>query len=445
MNLNFKNHNLSSAVHSLLAIRCMPLVIFLFLMSIYLCFFFFPGGVTQTEGSIPPDQISTAIDSKIGIAFKPEIVEKEKTGKVKKGDTITVLLGNYLSKKQILQMAFQSKKIFPFSKLRAGQPYKLFLVDGQFDSFLYEIDRNEQLLIHQNGNEFEISRIPIDYNVTNELVKGTIESNLFDAVAKIGEEAELAINLADIFAWDIDFILDIREGDSFHVLVEKLIREGQSAGYGRILAAEFTNQGKSYKAILFNDENGNSDYYDPEGRNLRKAFLKAPLAFTRISSGFTMKRFHPITKTWKAHPAIDYVAPTGTPIKTVGEGKVVRKGYTKGNGNFIEVRHPNGYSTLYLHMSKFDKRIKKGIRVNQGQIIGYVGSTGLATGPHLCFRMRKDGMPVNPNKVKMPSAPAVSSENMAKFNSIAASRLSLLNDGEIYQAMLESSSETTKH
>ena len=187
MNLNFKNHNLSSAVHSILAIRCMPLMIFLFLMFIYLCFFFFPGGVTQTEGSIPPDQLSPSIDSKIGLAVKPEIVKKEKTGKVKKGDTITVLLGNYLSKKQILQMAFQSKEIFPFSKLRYGQPYKLFLIDGQFDSFLYDIDRNEQLLIHQVGKEFEISRIPIDYNVTNQLVKGTIESNLFDAVAKIGE------------------------------------------------------------------------------------------------------------------------------------------------------------------------------------------------------------------------------------------------------------------
>ncbi len=444
MNLNFKIHNLSSAVHSLLAIRCLPLLIFLFLMFIYISFFFFSGGVTQTEGSIPPDQLPTAIDSKIEIAFNPEIVKKEITGKVKKGDTITVLLGNYLSNKQILQMAFQSKGIYPFSKLCVGHSYKLFLIDGQFDSFLYDIDRNEQLLIHQNGNEFEISRIPIDYNVTNELVTGTIESNLFDAVAKIGEQAELAINLADIFAWDIDFILDIRKGDSFHVLVEKRFREGQSAGYGRILAAEFINQGKSYKAILFNNGNGNSDYYDPEGRNLRKAFLKAPLSFTRISSGFTMKRFHPITKTWKAHPAIDYAAPTGTPIKTVGEGKVVRRSYSKYNGNFIEVRHPNGYSTLYLHMTKFAKGIKKGIRVNQGQIIGYVGATGLATGPHLCFRMRKDGMPVNPNKVKMPSAPAIASENMAKFNSIAASRLSQLNDGEILQAMLGSSSETVE-
>jgi murein DD-endopeptidase MepM/ murein hydrolase activator NlpD len=445
MNLNFKTHDFSSAVHSLFANRWLPLVIFLSLMAIYFSFFFFLGGVTQTEGSIPPDQLTTATDSKFELSYEPEIVKKEITGTIKKGDTITALLGNYLSTKQILQMAQQSKKIFPFSNLRSGQPYKLFLVDDQFDSFIYDIDSNEQLLIHQNENEFKISRILIQYDVTTDVVKGAIISNLFDAVSKAGEEAELAINLADIFAWDIDFILDIREGDSFQVVVEKRFREGQPAGYGRILAAEFVNQGKSFQAILFSDGNGNIDYYDIEGRNLRKAFLKAPLAFTRISSGFTMKRFHPITKTWKAHPAIDYVAPVGTPIKTVGDGKVIRIGYTRGNGNFIEIRHTNGYSTLYLHMSKFAKGIKKGKRVDQGQVIGYVGSTGLATGPHLCFRMRKDGAPVNPNKVKMPSAPAVSSENMAQFHTLAEHMLARLKDNKIFQAMLDSPAEIAKY
>ncbi len=158
-----------------------------------------------------------------------------------------------------------------------------------------------------------------------------------------------------------------------------------------------------------------------------------------------MKRFHPITKTWKAHPAIDYVAPVGTPIKTVGDGKVIRIGYTRGNGNFIEIRHTNGYSTLYLHMSKFAKGIKKGKRVDQGQVIGYVGSTGLATGPHLCFRMRKDGAPVNPNKVKMPSAPAVSSENMAQFHTLADHMLARLKDNKIFQAMLDSPAEIAKY
>jgi len=445
MNLNFKIHNLFSTAHSLFANRWLPLVIFLSLMAIYFNFFFFLGGVTQTEGSIPPDQITKTINSKIEPSYEPEIVKKEITGTIKKGDTISAILGNCLSTKQILHLAQQSKNIFPFSNLRRGQPYKLFLVDGQFDSFTYDIDSNEKLLILQNKNEFKISRIPIQYDVTTEVVNGTIISNLFDAVSKAGEDAELAINLADIFAWDIDFILDIREGDSFQVVVEKRFREGQPAGYGRILAAEFVNQGKKFQAILFNDGNGNSDYYDIEGKNLRKAFLKAPLAFTRISSGFTMRRFHPITKTWKAHPAIDYVARVGTPIKTVGDGKVIRIGYTNGNGNFIEIRHTNGYSTLYLHMSKFAKGLKKGKRVDQGQVIGYVGATGLATGPHLCFRMRKNGVPINPNKVKIPSAPAVSSENMNQFHTLADHMLARLKDGKIFQANLDLPSEVTKY
>jgi murein DD-endopeptidase MepM/ murein hydrolase activator NlpD len=438
MKFSINTHNFSSAIRSLFVYRWLPLLIFLFLVIVYVSFFFFLGGVTQTEGSIPPDQLIKATDSKIELSLEPETVKKEKAGTIKKGDTITALLGNYLSTEQILQLVRQSKNIFSFSKLCIGQPYKIFLMNGQFNSLLYNIDRDEQLLIQQHGNEFEISRIPIDYDLTTEVINGTITSSLFDAVAKIGEEAELAINLADIFAWDIDFILDIRKGDSFRAVVEKRFLKGHPVGYGRILAAEFVNQGKSYRAILFRDESGNTNYYDPEGRNLRKGFLKAPLDFTRISSGFTMRRYHPITKTWKAHPAIDYVAPTGTPIKTVGEGTVKRIGRTRGNGNFIEILHSNGYSTLYLHMSKFAKGITKGKRVTPGQIIGYVGATGLATGPHLCFRMRKNGKPVNPNKVKMPKAPAVPSENMAEFRTLAAPLLAQLRSGDILQAKLES-------
>src|SRR5210317_35581 len=199
MNFNLNTHNLSSVIRSLFANRRLALLIFLFLIVVNVNFFFFLGGVTQTEGSIPPGELTTATDAKIELSFEPEIVKQEKTGTIKKGDTITALLGRYLSTQQILQLAHQSKKIFPLSKLCIGQPYKLCMIDGQFNSFLYDINRNEQLLIHQHENEFEISRIPIDYDVTTEVVKGTITSNLFDAVTKIGEEAELAINLADIY------------------------------------------------------------------------------------------------------------------------------------------------------------------------------------------------------------------------------------------------------
>lgn len=412
--------------------------------------FLYEPEVSHTTAHIAPVSLNTTDAAKEEAPVEPqketepipEIVREEKIGTIKRGDTISSLLGDYLTARQIYQLSQQSKKTFPLSGLCAGQPYQLCTTDGQFDSFLYDIDQNEQLLIRQQEDDFAIFRIPIPYEIKNVVVKGSISSSLFNAVEEIGEDPELAVNLADIFAWDIDFILDIREGDSFQAVVEKRFRDDQPAGYGRILAAEFINQGQNFRAVLFKDGNKSADYYDPEGKNLRKAFLKAPLSFTRISSGFTMKRFHPITRTWKAHPAIDYVAPRGTPIKTVGDGTVVRKGRTGGNGNFAEIRHTNGYSTIYLHMTRFAKGINKGKRVNQGQIIGFVGSTGLATGPHLCFRMRKNGKPVNPNKVRVPSAPAVSTKNMEEFLAFAAPLLAQLEGGEVRQAKTDASVES---
>jgi murein DD-endopeptidase MepM/ murein hydrolase activator NlpD len=332
------------------------------------------------------------------------------------GDTITSLLGNYFSPQDIYQLNKQSKDVFPLTKICAGQPYKICLLDGDFERFEYDIDADEQLIIEPGKDQqFSINRAPIPYTVEISHIQGTITSSLFEAVADLGEKPELALALADIFAWDIDFILDIRAGDSFQALVEKRFREGEEAGYGDILAAEFTNRGETFQAFRFQDGNKRASYYDQNGDSVRKAFLKAPLSFSRISSGFTMHRFHPITKTWKAHPAIDYVAPTGTPIKAVGDASITRIGYTKGNGNFIELRHSNGYTSLYLHMSKFARGMKKGKRVAQGQTIGYVGSTGLATGPHLCFRMRKNGAPINPTKIKSPAAAPINQNNLATF------------------------------
>jgi murein DD-endopeptidase MepM/ murein hydrolase activator NlpD len=335
---------------------------------------------------------------------------------IQPGDTISSLLGSYFSPQDIYQLNKQSQEIFPLSKICAGQPYKICLLDGHFERLEYDIDADEQLIIEPGKDaQFVINKEPIPYTVEISQIEGTIASSLFEAVADIGEKPELALGLADIFAWDIDFILDIREGDTFQALVEKRFREGKEAGYGDILAAEFTNKGEKFLAFRYQDGDKRASYYDQNGGSVRKAFLKAPLAFSRISSGFSMHRFHPITNTWKAHPAIDYAAPTGTPIKAVGEATITRIGFTRGNGNFIELRHSNGYTSLYLHMSKFARGMKKGKRVAQGQTIGYVGSTGLATGPHLCFRMRKNGAPINPTKIKSPAAAPISQANMGTF------------------------------
>ena len=352
------------------------------------------------------------------VAQEPQPVEVNREyikGEIKSGDTLTGLLGAYLTPQNIHNLNKQCKKIFPLSRITTGQPYRITLLDGNIESFEYDINPEKQLIITSEKDGFSVDKKLIEYDIEIELVNGVITTSLFEAIAEIGEEPELAMNIAGIFAWDIDFILDIRSGDQFQALVEKRSREGKPAGYGQILAAEFTNQSENYRAFLFSDGDRPESYYDENGDNVRKLFLKAPLSFSHISSGFSMRRLHPVTKTWKSHPAIDYAAPYGTPIKSVGDGTIIQISKDKYNGRHIKMRHNSTYQTLYLHMNKFAKGMTKGKKVYQGEIIGYVGSTGLATGPHLCFRMYKNGKTVNPNKIKTRSAEPISNINKPAY------------------------------
>jgi len=378
------------------------------------------GSTTKLEARETPVVIATP-------PLPPAPVRNEIKAIVPSGATITALLGDYFTVQEIFNLNKRSRDIFPFTRICAGQPYQITTLDDEFNSFVYEIDAEELLVITRKSDHIEMERQPIIYEVKTEMVTGIISTSLFDAVHEIGEDSVLAYGLADIFAWDVNFILDIRKGDTFQAVVEKRFRDGKFAGYGDILAARFVNQKKVFNAIRFQDNDLRASFYNEKGENVRKAFLKAPLAFKRISSGFTMNRFHPILKSWKAHPAIDYVAPVGTPIKTVGDGRIHRIGFTKGNGNFIEVRHSNGYSSLYLHMKGFARGLSRGSKVVQGQVIGYLGGTGMATGPHLCFRMRLNGAPVNPAKLKVPAAKSVSKQNLAEFKLIASPLLAILN------------------
>jgi murein DD-endopeptidase MepM/ murein hydrolase activator NlpD len=379
----------------------------------------------------------TAPPELIAAPSVPKIRKEVIAGEIQPGDTITGLLGKFFSDQELHALTTESRKVFPLSSICSGQPYKLCLTDDQFERFEYDINRDEQLIIRKESDSFDISRLPIAYTVKEEVVRGTISSSLFEAVSEAGETVALAVMLADIFAYDIDFIRDIRTGDNFQVLVEKRFREGKPGGYGKILGATFVNQGTTYTAFLFKDGKNPPSYYSADGKALRKAFLKAPLAFSRISSGFTMKRFHPITKTWKAHPAIDYAAPTGTPIMAIGDGTITKIGRTSGNGNYIRLRHNNGIDSLYLHMSRFAKGMSQGKRVVQGQTIGFVGSTGLATGPHLCFRMYQGGAPLNPSKLKTAAAAPISRDSLATFRETIAPRLARLEGRDIQQAKLE--------
>nr|WP_320050407.1 peptidoglycan DD-metalloendopeptidase family protein [uncultured Desulfuromonas sp.] len=354
---------------------------------------------------------------------------------VQPGDTITAILGHYFSPQEILVIARQSEDVFPLSQLCAGHPYRIEVENESFVSFYYDINRDDQLIIRQEDGEFFIERKPIPYVVEVEQVGGVIHSSLFETVGQVGETSELAAELMNIFAWDVDFIRDIREGDYFTALVEKRYRDGNLAGYGDLLSAEFNNQGQSFYAFYYN-HGDDSGYYNEQGKSLRKAFLKAPLSYTRISSGFTKNRFHPVLNKWKPHLAVDYAAPTGTPIKAVADGTITQKSYDRNNGNKIRIRHPNDYETTYIHMSRFAKGMKKGKRVRQGEVIGYVGSTGIATGPHLDFRVFHHGTPINPLKIKSEPAKPISTANRADFDQLTARLMQKLIEAKDQLALL---------
>jgi len=248
---------------------------------------------------------------------------------------------------------------------------------------------------------------------------GEIRSSLFSATDAAGLSDGVATQIADIFAGDIDFHRDLRLGDKFTVIFETFSLLGRPVKTGRVLAAEFINQERSYRAVWFEDTDGHGGYYTPEGKNLRKAFLRSPLEFSRITSGFSM-RYHPILKEWRAHRGIDYGAPTGTRVKATSDGTVDFLGRRGGYGKVVVLRHSGGITTIYGHMSRFANGLRRGARVSQGELIGYVGQTGLATGPHLHYEFRVNDQYRNPLKVAFPAARPLSPERVAAFRAVAA-------------------------
>lgn len=348
-----------------------------------------------------------------GLMASPQI--KTISGTVKNGDTASSLLNTYIPLKIIYDLDHRSNKIFPLTRIRKGQPYKISLLEDSLVAFEYEINKEDRLVIQKEKESYSISKSPIEYEIKQETISVDIRTSLCEAVKRAGEYSSLTWKLADIFAWDIDFIRDIQPGDQFSVLVEKRYRHEKFYGYSDINAAFFTNKGLEYKAFLYEDTNGSKGYYNEKGQSLEKAFLKAPLNYSRISSSFSNRRFHPILKKYRAHPGVDYAAPKNTPIKTVADGTIVSIGYNNSMGRHITIRHLNGYETSYFHMNKYAKGMKKNKKVFQGDVIGYVGKTGLATGYHLCFRMRKQGLPVNPLKLSTASVKPVLEKEMDKF------------------------------
>ncbi len=341
---------------------------------------------------------------------------REISGKIEKGETLFDIFRKYhLDLGDLFRIREASADIYKLKDVCPHRSYKI-VVDGRdrIESFAYSIDDDTILNITTTDSGYSAEKIPVKYEKRIRYIGGIIRDNLVSSMNDNSGDLTLAMKLSDIFAWDIDFTTDLRDGDVFKIVVEGLYRNGEFRKFGNILSAEFINNGTVYRAYRFED-NGKADYYNEAGRSLRRAFLKAPLSFRRISSTFSNRRFQPILKIWRPHHGVDYAAPRGTPVSAAGDGTVVFAGRRGGYGNLIELRHMNGYTTYYGHLSRIGKGIRRGEKVTQGEVIGYVGSTGLSTGPHLHYEMRIHNRPVNPLSVKIPHGSPVPRKEMAEF------------------------------
>ena len=302
---------------------------------------------------------------------------------------------------------------------------------GELLALRYFPGGSEQLLVEKTDGTFKENKSPFNIETHIKMKSGVIRSSLFAATDGANVPDSVAIQIAEIFASDIDFHRDLRKEDRFKVVYESRYSNGELTEAGRVLAVEFINKGKTYQAVYFEANNKERGYYTPDGKNLRRAFLRSPLKFSRISSGFTRSRYHPVLKKWRAHKGVDYAARRGTPVRATANGTVATKTRQRGYGKFIVLKHRGRYSTAYAHLSNFAKGLRKGKRVNQGDIIGYVGSTGLATGPHLHYEFRINGVQRNPLRVVMPAAIPLAKKNIPAFNKNTKplmARLNMLRD-----------------
>jgi len=356
-----------------------------------------------------------------------------------RGDTISDLLARLgVNDQEARAFLDWIKRGRSLQLLRPGTTVQARTADnGSLLALRYITDKGRLIGFDKQGAEFKAVEQQLSLLPQQRMKSGEIRSSLFAAADAVGLSDNVAIQLADIFSGDIDFHRDLRRGDKFTVIYDMFYHEGRAIKSGRVLAAEFLNQGKSYRAIWFQDAEGKGGYYTPDGKNLRKAFLRSPLEFSRISSGFAM-RFHPILHQWRAHKGIDYAAPVGTHVKATADGTVEFVGTQNGYGKVIMLKHHGGFSTYYAHLSSFAGDLRKGARVHQGDVIGHVGKTGWATGPHLHYEFRVNDQVRNPLTIALPAALPVPPEQMAAFSRMSAPRaaeLTLLKNSNL--ALLE--------
>lgn len=355
---------------------------------------------------------------------KPELSWKEVT--VKSGDSLAKIFH---------QNGFNAKTTYNVSRVKGDKKDAKRLLNlnvgdtlhlgknstGELIAIKYPLSKTTTLFVDKGEQDYTLRKEEKETEIRSSFANGIITSNFWNAGTSAGLNDAQIINLANVFGWDIDFAIDIRKGDSFHVVYEEKYVEGEFIGYGNILSAEFVNQKDTFQAVRFKD----GHYYTPTGNSMRKAFLRAPVNFKYISSNFTRKRFHPISKRWKAHNGTDYRANTGTPVVAAGDGKVTHSTYNKYNGHYVFIQHGNDIVTKYLHFSK--RKVKKGQRVKQGQVIGLVGSTGLSQAPHLHYEFLLNGVHRNPRTVQLPDAKPIDKKYRSEFLALAEQRLAELN------------------
>lgn len=358
--------------------------------------------------------------------IEPATVWQEIT--VKRGDSLAGIFSRLDISPQQLQALLDKggaiknlKKIYPGQVLRIASSAEYGL-----EKLHYPIDKLSTLEISRSSEGFDVSTSHRTPESREKHASGVINSSLFLAAGKAGLSDNLTMELAGIFGWDIDFALDIRKGDQFTVLYEDQYIDGEFIGHGNILAAEFINNGERYQAVRYTDSGGKTDYYSLDGKSMRKAFLRTPVEFSRISSRFSTGRKHPILNKIRAHKGVDYAAARGTPIRATGNGKIVHRGKKGGYGKTVVIQHGTKYNTLYAHMSNYRKGQKVGSRIKQGETIGYIGSSGLATGPHLHYEFRVNGTHRDPLRVKLPGAEPLKEKYHNDFNRKAEALLAQL-------------------
>lgn len=337
--------------------------------------------------------------------------------RIQRGDTASALLNrldvNSEDAQSVLREAQHAQAL---RQLRPGKTIQaLTTKNGELLSLRYHYGGDSMLLVEKHGDHFKTSEQPLPLERQVVMKSGQITSSLFAATDDANMPDAVAVQMADIFSTDIDFHRDLQRGDKFTAVYEAFYNKGELVKTGRILAAEFVNSGKTYRAVYYQSQDGRGGYYTADGKNLRKAFLRSPLEFSRISSGFSKARYHPVLKEWRAHKGVDYAAPSGTRVKSTADGSVAFAGRQNGYGNIVVIKHQGKYETVYGHLSGFAKGLRKGQRVNQGDVIGYVGMTGLATGPHLHYEFKVAGVQRNPLSIEVPVALPLAANQKVEF------------------------------